>query len=412
MKYKLVLKKENMVVFSMIITLLSCSGNEGPQYENTEEIDTGTSELMISDGTLFEPKSSYPKFNWGTTPQYSMFGNGTRTLTEAEVENISGKSSFVCVEKDHARSVLGYAEVGTKHEVEAFKKLDPETKVLYYFNSAYAWPFTSYNENFTRNKIDAYPELKKFLIVNETTGELEHRNNIFFFDVLNPDFRDWWVKAVVAGVNFSGADGVFIDQMHGFVWLRNSQKVEVEKAMGEMMSNLKQALGADKILLGNNASDVEDVFPAVDAAMFEHYNAQKLSKENLLEEWEDMLNNAKAGKISVFRIGVEAEGNPAIDGLTGEEREIALEQLSKERLEYYQACFLIGAQPYAYFKYGWGWRLERGPLVDYPELQKPIGSPKGAYKRLVENEWEFTREFEHASVWVNTETKEAKISWK
>ncbi|KJD36359.1 hypothetical protein PW52_04955 [Tamlana sedimentorum] len=375
-----------------------------------EEVVT---ELTISDGTLFEPKDFYPKFSWSVTPQYCMFGDGSRTLTPSEISIISEKSDFICLEKDHAWKELGYAEMGAKHEVAAFKQIKPDIKVLYYFNSAYAWPFTSYNENFTTNKIDDYPELKKFLIINEETGELEHRNNIFFFDVLNPDFRRWWVETVVSGVTFSGADGVFIDQMHGFSWLRNDKAEEVKLTMGEMMASLKEKLGADKILLGNNAARLEDVFPVIDATMFEHYSETVTnSKENLLKEWDDMLRIAKAGKISIYRFGVEVENDVSIEGLSGSEKENALEQLSKERLEYYHACYLIGAQPYAYFQYGWGWRLWKGPLVDYPELNKPLGLPKGAYKRVIENGWEFTREFENASVWVNTETKEGKVSWK
>ena len=68
-------------------------------------------------------------------------------------------------------------------------------KVLFYFNAAFAWPYTSYNENFTSQRIDAHPELKKFLITNTKTGELVKRFGVAFcFDVLNPDFRDWWVR--------------------------------------------------------------------------------------------------------------------------------------------------------------------------------------------------------------------------
>ncbi len=89
-----------------------------------------------------------------------------------------------------------------------------------------------------------------------------------------------------------------------------------------------------------------------------------------------------------------------------------MERLSKENLEFYLSCFLIGAQPYAYFQYGWGWDLSHGSLVDYPELAKPLGVPKGAYQRINSDDWEFTREFEHASVWLNTETRESKITWK
>ena len=61
---------------------------------------------------------------------------------------------------------------------------------------------------------------------------------------------------------------------------------------------------------------------------------------------------------------------------------------------------------------GWGWDLSDGSLYDYPELHKPLGAPKGAYIRTDPNGWEFTREFEHASVWLDTEKGKAKISWK
>ena len=86
--------------------------------------------------------------------------------------------------------------------------------------------------------------------------------------------------------------------------------------------------------------------------------------------------------------------------------------LAKERVEYYLACYLIGAQPYSYFQYGWGWTLSSGSLQGYPELHKPLGAPKGSYQRTTPQGWDFTREFEHASVWVNTESKKAEIKWK
>ena len=89
-----------------------------------------------------------------------------------------------------------------------------------------------------------------------------------------------------------------------------------------------------------------------------------------------------------------------------------LYQLAKERIEYHLACFLTGAQPYSYFQYGWGRNLANGSLYDFPELQKPLGAPKGVYKRNTSDGWEFTREFEHASVWLDTENGEAKITWK
>lgn len=382
----------------------------------TEAVQAQTS-YLISDGSRFESKSFYPKFSWETTPMYYMFGDHERVLTPDELKFIAPKTDFLCIEKSHGLKELGAAELGAKYDAAAFKKIKPEMKVLFYFNSAYAWPFTSYNKNFTRKNIDNHPELRKFLLTKPETGELEHRRNTFQFDVLNPDFRNWWVETVAKGVETSGCDGAFIDQMHGFAWLRKDKSDEVQKAMGEMMASLKDKLGPDKILLGNNAHDkiAQYVFPVVDAIMFEHYKKELLSKENLLKDWDNMLKIAKEGKISIFRIGVETDpfAKEKEEGsIRGAKRQETLMNLSKARQEYYQACYLIGAQPYSYFQYGWGWRLSTGSLIDYPALQKPLGNPKGSYTRTTEDKWEFTREFEHATVWVDTEKGQGKITWR
>jgi hypothetical protein len=126
-------------------------------------------------------------------------------------------------------------DLGAKHEAAAFKKVKPDIKVLFYFNFAYAWTYTSYTKDFTPESIEAHPELKEFLITNPKTGKLAEHYGAFCFDVLNPKFRKWWVETVTKGVRESGCDGVFIDQMHGNSRFRKEKQPEIEKAMGEMM---------------------------------------------------------------------------------------------------------------------------------------------------------------------------------
>ncbi|MFT6868356.1 MAG: hypothetical protein ACJA08_003209 [Cyclobacteriaceae bacterium] len=373
--------------------------------------------LLISDGTIFKPKEYFPNFSWSTTPMYYMFGETERVLSTEEVKFIAERTDFLCIEKSHGLNELGTAELGAKHESAAFKKIKPDIKVLYYFNSAYAWPYTSYNQNFTPEKINDHPELKKFLILDSETGELAYRDHyiqlVYFFDVLNPEFRKWWVETVAKGVEESGCDGAFIDQMHGFFFLREEKKEEVLKAQGELFKELKKKLGPGKIVLGNNANDdiAKDVYPHIDATMFEHYSSKLTTKENLMKEWDDLLKNAKQGKISIFRFGFEHEIDIP-DRTDKKSYSKEMEKLAKENLEFYLASFLIGAQPYSYFQYGWGWNLSDGSLVDHPNLLKPLGAPKGAYKRTDPQGWDFTREFEHASVWINTDSRESKIIWK
>ena len=270
----------------------------------------GDRSLLISDGSRFVPKDFYPEFSWETTPRYFMFGERT-VLRPEQVRFIAEQTDFLCIEKSHGMGELGAAELGAKHEAAAFKNIKPGMKVLFYFNAAYAWPYTSYNEHFTRQGIDRHPELKKFLITNSKTGALAKRFGVAYcYDVLNPDFRDWWVETVARGVQESGCDGAFIDQMHGNVSLRLDKRPEIEKAMGQMMGALKQRMAPDKILLANNAynDDAKHVYPVSDAVMFENYATVKSSKESLLSEWGHMLRNAQDGKISVFRLGVEGTG--------------------------------------------------------------------------------------------------------
>ncbi|MGJ8677037.1 MAG: putative glycoside hydrolase [Akkermansiaceae bacterium] len=362
--------------------------------------------LSLSDGTQFVPQSHYPKFSWDTVPLYYMFGDKNKLLTPEQVRFIAERTDFLCIEKSHGLTKVGAAELGAKHEASALKKINPDIKVLFYFNAAYAWPYTSYNEVFTKKLIDKNPKFKQFLINNPKTGRLEERYGAFCFDVLNADFRDWWVETVAKGVRESGCDGAFIDQMHGSVALRVTKGAKIEKAMGDMMAALKLKMGKDKILLANNAynDNAKFVYPVSDAIMFENYASSKSSKESLLAEWQDMKKHAKDGKVSVFRLGVEGTGRKNIKP--------NMPALAKKHVEFSLACYLIGAQPYSYFMYSWGWKLSSGTLVDYPEFHKPLGPPKGEALRTSPDGWEFTREYQHASVWVNIESREAKITWK
>ncbi|WP_159023906.1 putative glycoside hydrolase family 15 protein [Formosa sp. L2A11] len=389
------------VICLLIIGLYSCK-----QKKSTNK--------KVSEDTASNAKLFYPEFSWDATPMYYHFGDIDRVLKPDEVKFISDRTDFICIEKSHAYNELGDQVLGTKHEVEAFHKIKPETKVLFYYNSYLAWPYPRFNQEFTPEGIAKNPELEKFLFVDPKTEKLRVKTKpsfSYYFDALNPDFRKWWVESAVKGIEISGADGIFIDRMN--VGLNsdypNNQIAEIAKAKGEMMAELKKQMGPDKILVGNNAAKTEEVYPHCDAFFFEHYNSSVTNKENLLEEWKDMARIAKDGKISIYRFG--AKGKKKTDITIGATDTEGMEQRSKDQLEYFQACFLIGAQPYSYFQWNWGWNLDDGNLVDYPALQKPLGSPKGEFKRETPDGWIFTREFEHASVWVNTDTKKSKITW-
>jgi hypothetical protein len=369
--------------------------------------------LVLAQGTTVQAaeKAGFPLFTWEKVPLYQMFADSKRLLTDEEVAEISSTSSFICIEKQHGSSTLGGADLGTKHEVPRFKAIDPATKCLFYFNSAYAYPLTTHSQVFRYGQVSE--DHKGFLLKDPETGELARRGNTYFFDVLNPGFRSWWVETVGKCVRDSGADGLFVDQMHGFNWLRPTKRKEVAEAQADMMRMAKQAIGRDKILLLNNGSDIPALFEIGDAFMFEHYNPALLSKEAILKDWEQMKKISQAGKIAVWRIGVEVEGRD-LSKAEGKRRatDAESETLSKELIDYYLTAFLIGVQPNCYFQYGWGWTLQDGALVGYPEFKKPLGKPLGDFDRPDPGGWIFKREFEHASVWLDLNTREGKVDWK
>ena len=360
--------------------------------------------LMLPAHAAGRSSTIRPPFSWDKAPVYQMFGDEARLLNDSELSSIAASSDFLCIEKSHGLKELGCAKLGAAREIARFKKTDPKTSCLFYFNSAYAYPFTADAHVFGKDVIGE--PFRSFLLLDPQTGEPMRRGRVLMFDVLKPEFRSWWAETVGKGVRESGADGLFVDQMHGFGLHRRQQKSEVDAAQAEMMRMAKKAIGSEKILLLNNGAHIPALFEIGDAFMFEHYKADQLSKEAIVADWDLMKKISAAGKIAVWRIGVEVETQGKKDPGAAD-----FEKLARERLPYHLAVFLIGARPYSYFQYGWGWTLQDGALVDFPDFSKPLGAPKGEATRPDPAAWTFTREFERAIVRVDLETGTSEIMW-
>ena len=378
-----------------------------------------TEVYTTSNGVPFEAPAHYPAFSWDEVPVYMMFADGQRLLQNSEVQKIASETDFICIEKNHGLQPLGDAVLGLAHENQAFKAVKPGIKVLGYLNGALTYPFTRYTRMLTDAKIDAHPGIKAYLVTDAKTGELVKTRGLYGYNVLNPDMRAWWSDAAADMVRVGNADGIFIDQMHGFSWLHPVEKRDaVVAGVGDMMAQLKAKIGPDKILLANNGAHIEPVFEASDAFMFEHYKRSAThTKEKLLQDWQLMEKIADAGKICIYRFGASQDGGLPQEAIQEGQSRPRLTQdvyaaLAKEQLGLYLALYLIGAQPYAYFQWNWGWKLQTGPLEHYSEFHQPLGQPLAKYTRVHPDQWQFTREFEHASVWVDTEKWEAKIEWK
>ena len=80
----------------------------------------------------------------------------------------------------------------------------------------------------------------------------------------------------------------------------------------------------------------------------------------------------------------------------------------RERIAFPLACFLIGAQTGSHFCYSWGYTDTDGMLDSYPEFDRKLGPPQGPadWRGLTA-----TREYEHASVWVDIVNQKSRIDW-
>jgi hypothetical protein len=120
-----------------------------------------------------------------------------------------------------------------------------------------------------------------------------------------------------------------------------------------------------------------------------------------------MRQASREGKIVIFK------GWPGFTWWSNKEmikkphREIV--EVARKNITFPLASYLVGAGPYSYFCYTWGWLGQYGTFDHYPEYDKPLGAPKGEANR---DGYKYSREFEHASVFVDLETKDARIDWK
>jgi hypothetical protein len=387
---------------------------------STANLTSASIAYKTSSGQEFKPKESYPKWSWDTVQEYKMFG-GEELLTDDEVERVAALSNFICIEKQHGREDLGCAALGAKHDASRFKAIKPEIKVLFYFNAAIPYSFTSYTRSFHPKDGKMSEQQKKDLLVfDEEKNDFytSRKGAIYAYDILKPSMRKWWSDTVGKAVRETNTDGMFWDQMHGWVWLRPERRQEILQAHVKLQQMTSKAMGKDKILLCNNAAHEQEFIENCDAVMYEHFNPQDY-RENLqkyVDDWDQMLQVANAGKMNVYRMPLELKGTKFEKGdrrtRISKEDHAEIAEVAKERVEFPLACFLIGAQPYSYFMFSWGWGTYTGALVDFPEMNRPLGPPLGAYERQSADKWIFTRSFEHAGVWVDLEKEEARIEWR
>ncbi len=431
-------------LLSLALLLIFTSCQSDVETINSELVFEGASEYDSTLGYTVNPR--FPKFSWDTVPICGHFSkgydenNGGYDFTQEELEFIADYFPFIVLEKDQGdtSNTGAGAEYSTLAEAQKLKAINPDIKVMIYWNTQ-----TDYTDMWaTYNPSDEYPNgaalgysTHPWVLWNTEGTEYfsAQTNSRFNYDQRVTDMQNWWISEAVKWGGHDDLDGFFADTMLAYLETTNiSMAKNFDGPTGEnylalcngvytMLEGARAGIGDDKLMIGNclrysrtskdaaNGDKYLGGMDYVDIGMFEHFAATTLGQTS----------DKIAGDIEMIR-AVAARGQatmvkgwPRYDFtdsepylMTDEESEAML----REDIVFPLACFLMGAGEYSYFCYGWGYRSEQGWLIDYDEFKKPLGKPLG--DRVITNKYEYTRSFEHATVWANLETYEALITWK
>lgn len=372
--------------------------------------------IVFQCATLASGDSTSPYFSWDTVPIYIHFGKSSGPLSDTELRFVAQSSDFVCLEKGHGRGRSGSTEKGIALDAKRLKALNPRMKVLFYWNTFLNYPLYDACQAVARHPEWIFRDKKDQPIYK--TGTLEQYN------LLDPEFRQWWATIAGKAVTEYACDGIFMDAVNQAkrpIWMKRGWGVGNEalltQAVADMMRLANRQMGEDALLVYNGIRSMDptgttagtEYLPHASGVMVEHFTAfHSQSKVSIAADIKAITTAASMGKAVV----VKGWPDPTFNWTSKEKMRIPSNVLANEarkKIIFSLACFLIAAQENCYFSYSWGWREQHGSLVDYPEFHKPLGKPKGPAKK---EGWVYTRSYEHASVWVDLAERRAKIDWK
>lgn len=361
-----------------------------------------------------DPASPY--FSWDTVPVYIHFGKSSGPLSDSELRFVAEVSDFVCLEKGHGKGRFGSTEKGIAFDAKRLKALNPRMKVLFYWNTFLNYPLYDACREVTQHPEWVFRDKKGRPIYKTETLEQ--------YNLLDPEFRQWWASIAGKAVTEYGCDGIFMDAVNQAkrpIWMKRGwgegNEGILTQAVAEMMRLANKQMGEDALLIYNGIRSLDpadkttgkEYLPYADGVMVEHFSAfHSRSKESIAADIVAINVAASIGKTVV----VKGWPDPKFNWTNREKMRIPTKVLideARKKITFSLACFLIAAQENCYFSYSWGWREQHGSLVDYPEFHKPLGRPVGQAKK---KGWVYKRSYEHTSVWVDLAERRARIDWK
>ena len=319
-----------------------------------------------------------PMFSWDTLPVFFHSCNATGLYSEESIKTIA-KFQMVTIEKSQSHLVSGVDDEEEMMRVmKMVKDVNPNAATYFYMNS---FKVIGAMTRMTR-ELNQHPDW--FLRDSNGTKVKLRGQDVYAYDVSNPDVRDWWQNFCLNAVKATNGDGCYCDSSQHinatFIPLLSPEK---EKAWGDgllqLTKDVQNALGNDNLLIGKYPGQ-----PYVKAVQNEYFTPNN-----------DSINNLLLG--AAYRQVIQEH--------------VLITQDCNGDLTNHIAAFLIGAGEYSYFGCGvWStFNNDTSAFVWKPEYDKPLGAPNGpaTYKNGV-----WRREFSRGTtVEFDTSTNTGKIEW-
>jgi len=366
--------------------------------------------------------AGFPAFSWKTVPQWGFLSvKSGEDLTDDQVRHLAHEYAILTLCKHKPADPRRNIEGEMLRMANRIKVVNSGIKLLYYWNTTLAMPGSLAYQDFASR-----PDH----VLHDIQGRPLMMGKFEYMDTSKASMRDWWASAAGKAVHDSPFDGVFADAVckygMGSAIAPNALPAGKRQALADglfdMLKAAQQRMGPGKLLVfnglrGNLRSWKHGGVRYLDCssgAIVEHFAgfSGRDSRGRVIKEWlandiELIGRAARRGKLVLVKgwPGNHSWLSSDFKALTDEDRR----RILRENLTFPLAAYLIAAEAYCYFDYSLGYLSNCGMFEDLDDLHRPLGAPRGAAMR---NDWIYTREFEHASVWLDIENEKARIEWK
>ncbi|MDZ4849868.1 MAG: putative glycoside hydrolase [Pirellulaceae bacterium] len=357
-----------------------------------------------------------PEFSWDTLPLYVHVRKAV-AFTPEELKFLAAHP-LITFEKTTGSESYDSTDAGTIKAAEAVKQINPAAKVLFYRNVIVHYSGYSFDQ-----QLEA---IRKPFLVDKQGNDKLIRGRVSAYDLGNDLVRKWWVDSMAAVCNRDSIDGLFLDGnvkvLTPFLKsnLPNGKKDEVIQGFDQMMRQTRETLKPNKLMVANilrarfadGGIEFIDRFDGSYLEGFEHTVGGMSKADYIAKGISSAQKAASQGKIIALSLNIGASSiGEGIDEVGGTLKDLA--SVSQERLDYCIALFLVMADRYSYLCIHDGYDVNAGAsklwMHSFPEYKKRLGRPTAPAER---KGYQYSREFEYASVRLDIETGKGRIEWK